>query len=786
MAKAWGGEGEGLPGAEQLGRWREEIRQLRACAWLGEGVAEELVVMFGEGLLAYTQAEAVRRWQRSAQVIPHMLSSEQAAALVQSFVGARARILQVEEWLEEGVEAQQLSLQQTGWLLRLLAVVVQQEDAATIASALFRGDDSCNGYDGYGGAGGQSGHVAGQALLSDVLRALVGVPKSFNQFGAASPGKAGASGDRSVSSPLGRDGGLSHGPLSPASPSGAPGGKSLGRVAEWEGGILQKIVREVLVLDAVEGREGWRADNESVHPALAPDDLSTCFTMTDAWSGQSICYDADALVARLTARLAHPEAATLAQQEEATACVDARVLSPFDGHNTLQRLQSARQHVLCGLRDVVAVLQGPLAAGGQHQAWVAFDFVYDLVNSHLVPLFPTDKAGAHLEVGVHTSVLVRQGLDRLATVGVRLPPPPGSAVRWLLDLPGSVAEEDRLRGARARKHLVKLLDSLLSLLCAWAPEGRGQGRSPVKGLQQVAGEGPGGARPQVELASALIRREVYASVLALLGLISGEAGLSVPAPPAVDVEKVVGARRGELLSVVMFDALAQARVASSDEAADVRLFALRVLLHVLPLAADGARPLRRSATAVRAPNAASLAASSAASGFKAGWPAAQERGGLSLAGVLDQYPLSVYLAADFAGNTALGDVVRAAIGMGGGGDSAVVDEFVAKVAIIKALASHPVGLATLQHVSLVYTICTSTLLSATLSAETRAHALLCPRAGAADDAMTAAERRRAHQVVLATMEALVSVAMGSGYVCQRGLRVYVCVNRSVPYVFVYL
>ena len=52
--------------------------------------------------------------------------------------------------------------------------------------------------------------------------------------------------------------------------------------------------------------------------------------------------------------------------------------------------------------------------------------------------------------------------------------------------------------------------------------------------------------------------------------------------------------------------------------------------------------------------------------------------------------------------------------------------------------------------------------------------------------MTAAERRRAHQVVLATMEALVSVAMGSGYVCQRGLRVYVCVNRSVPYVFVYL
>jgi len=46
----------------------------------------------------------------------------------------------------------------------------------------------------------------------------------------------------------------------------------------------------------------------------------------------------------------------------AGAYVDARVLSPYDGYNTLQRLLSARQHVLCGLRDVMDKLMSRLTA----------------------------------------------------------------------------------------------------------------------------------------------------------------------------------------------------------------------------------------------------------------------------------------------------------------------------------------------------------------------------------------------------------------------------------------
>ena len=70
------------------------------------------------------QAHTVR-WPRCAgtEVMAHVLPPPQAQALLQAYLGARARMQEVEEWLEEAVEGQLLFLHQQGWFLRSLAGV---------------------------------------------------------------------------------------------------------------------------------------------------------------------------------------------------------------------------------------------------------------------------------------------------------------------------------------------------------------------------------------------------------------------------------------------------------------------------------------------------------------------------------------------------------------------------------------------------------------------------------------------------------------------------------------
>ena len=87
---------------------------------------------------------------------------------------------------------------------------------------------------------------------------------------------------------------------------------------------------------------------------------------------------------------------------------------------------------MCGLRDVIdsliqhATANGPGARRrgvGEDWGWTdgpgdagsdsmrVYSFLFDLVDQHLLPRFPEERAGGHLEVAVHASVLIRQAVQ---------------------------------------------------------------------------------------------------------------------------------------------------------------------------------------------------------------------------------------------------------------------------------------------------------------------------------------------------------------------------------------
>jgi len=60
--------GLGMNGAGCLTHLRAEVEYLRGGVWLGAGAAEELKLLFGEGMLHCTSHDALLRWQRGGCV----------------------------------------------------------------------------------------------------------------------------------------------------------------------------------------------------------------------------------------------------------------------------------------------------------------------------------------------------------------------------------------------------------------------------------------------------------------------------------------------------------------------------------------------------------------------------------------------------------------------------------------------------------------------------------------------------------------------------------------------
>ena len=391
-----------------------------------------------------------------------------------------------------------------------------------------------------------------------------------------------------------------------------------------------------------------------------------------------------------------------------------------------------------------------------------YSFLFDLVDQHLLPRFPKERAGGHLEVAVHASVLIRQAVDGIVALGIPMSSAPaypaGGGEREIRPLePFGAQLEARIRASQVRKQLVQLVDKLLSLLQLWGPrEVSSSSASDVaSGEGHVSGRGGGEEEEPYaahgRIASSLVRRELYVSFLALVTCLAegGEGGGKVQV--GTDVEEVLMQRRDQVLPIALTDALSQLHF---EEERETQLLSLQALLYLLPLS-----PHRRSSqifntsgggggqSMMGTPTKSSLLFSRASK--VGGRTSSRAAPPLPFSALLQKYALVAHLAADFAGKTPLPDVLHHGLDQPW---SPLLQEFVAKVELLKAIAAHPLGCHELRQTGLVQTICASTLISSAMSTDSRAHVLLRPDTNSS--AMPSAhctssfvEMHRAHRLV---------------------------------------
>ena len=369
---------------------------------------------------------------------------------------------------------------------------------------------------------------------------------------------------------------------------------------------------------------------------------------------------------------------------------------------------------MCGLRDCIQALLA--VRGGREQQNAdrlsAIAFLHDLVHSYLLPQFPKEKAGAHLEVAVHASVLVRQAIDGVSAACLHASAPAAAAV---------AAAPCGLDRSHVRKQLLQLVDELLAILQDWGM------READAATGQDGDKGPAGDPETARIASALIRQELYASVLSLckcLGpdAVAAKADRRVVWRLDVDAERVIADRREALVPIVLADVVSHE---DYDEGCRVQLLALRCAVHILPLsgrgglssvlggklAVDGAtaspllKPHKSTSMSLSKTGRSSLRASSY---LRTAPPA--------LASLLRQSALGEHLCADFAGSTALAEVLHL---HHSGAPAPQLETFVAKVELLKAIAANPVGREHLRDTGVIHTICASSILSAAMSSQAR-------------------------------------------------------------------
>jgi len=68
-------------------------------------------------------------------------------------------------------------------------------------------------------------------------------------------------------------------------------------------------------------------------------------------------------------------------------CISRRVLGAYDGFNTVRRCRSAREHLLCGLQDVLEHALTPVGPRGQPLLAHVFALDQDQLDSFLFDLF---------------------------------------------------------------------------------------------------------------------------------------------------------------------------------------------------------------------------------------------------------------------------------------------------------------------------------------------------------------------------------------------------------------
>ena len=183
---------------------------------------------------------------------------------------------------------------------------------------------------------------------------------------------------------------------------GGGGGRSQVGTASlslWVPGKFQHLLDIAMDVPEIETGEG-----EVLHEALEPSDYDECTRPVDRWSNNIHMYDEVLITDRLYKRIAAKgvdriEAHGLAEHfvarrigaSQPTASPRRPVsTNSYDGYNVLRRCRSARQHLLCGLQDVLeeALQSGLLEEHLREGFGVGGDLpslLYSLLEGHLLP-----------------------------------------------------------------------------------------------------------------------------------------------------------------------------------------------------------------------------------------------------------------------------------------------------------------------------------------------------------------------------------------------------------------
>jgi hypothetical protein len=347
-----GGGGEGSKGrllgmmealpidfAMQQGATVKQLRQWIKVSWAGEEEAglrpHDKELYWEGGKRDLPVEEAAEQWMRRQEEMeqPHMykgrlISIDEAIESIDRCKTLRFDIHDLEDQLDDAQECLINFFHQTGWFLR------------TVAILLFSTREQLSGVGGRRGT-----RTTGNGEWRQINFSLEHAQQLFKTlFGSPeSAGGGGGGGDHYPAVEVGEGDGGGH-PI-------------------WSRGKLH-----ALLLLGIDLSDEEMESSDLIHEMLSESDLEDCKTPVDRWSeGTLWMVDEKKLQLLLEKKLLYSRLSLgdPAAHQRADSCIHRRVLGSYDGFNTVRRCRSAREHLMCGLQDVLEQVLTPVGASGK-------------------------------------------------------------------------------------------------------------------------------------------------------------------------------------------------------------------------------------------------------------------------------------------------------------------------------------------------------------------------------------------------------------------------------------
>ncbi|EKX54075.1 hypothetical protein GUITHDRAFT_100324 [Guillardia theta CCMP2712] len=311
----------------------------------------------------------------------------------------------------------------------------------------------------------------------------------------------------------------------------------LGGLGERSFPVWSRGKFQLLLVEAIDVPDVEMDDSEALPELLEDADIQDCTRPVDRWTDMLLMCDEkrmqDRLFKVLSSRRVDGERNEKLLDALAEHYIRKRILGPYDGYNTVRRCRSAREHLLCGLQDVLeqVLFQGSMSAILRLEPPDYHVFLFDLLD---------------LLRRVETSLSQPQVASHL--------------IRCLSIVIAAVASSSRRdpsSASKVRSSLLGFLDFIMALPM------RTQARSSVA-----------------------LRGDLYAAILKLLEFLrsSSEPLAATPGPSGRrvgDVERVMKQHKLSLLQVALAD-IAVRHDKPMGEEEDSRALALGVIQSILP------------------------------------------------------------------------------------------------------------------------------------------------------------------------------------------------------------